>query len=112
MRSENCNELTLNKMFERIVAEEQNVTILSRPDYPEGEDETNTTYNLGPWVIILDDFISPEESEKLIELGGDEGYNRSTDVGAKKFDGTYDAKKSKTRTSTNAVSRIRIWLVR
>ena len=53
-------------------------------------------------MITLDGFVSDEECQQLIHLGGAEGYERSTDVGAKKFDGTYEAKQSKTRTSENA----------
>ena len=53
-------------------------------------------------VITIDDFITDDECERLKELGGHKGYERSTDVGAKKFDGTFEAKKSKTRTSENA----------
>jgi len=83
----------LHKMFERIVKDFENVTVLSQPP-TEGE--------FKPWVITVDDFITDEECERLIELGGKEGYERSTDVGAKKFDGTFEAKKSKTRTSENA----------
>lgn len=92
----------LNKMFERIVAEEKGVTILSRPDYAEGDNEENATYNIGPWIVTVDDFISDEECDRLIELGGNAGYERSTDVGKQKFDGTFDAVQSKTRTSANA----------
>jgi len=40
----------LNKMFERIVANEENVTVLSRPSHAEGEDGESASYQLGPWV--------------------------------------------------------------
>jgi len=85
----------LHKMFERIVDKYENVNVLSQPSK-----EPDATFQ--PWVITIDDFVSPEECEKLIELGGIEGYERSTDVGGKKFDGTFDAVKSGTRTSENA----------
>ena len=52
-------------------------------------------------VITIDDFITDDECERLIELGAHEGYERSADFGAKKFDGTFEAKKSETRTSEN-----------
>lgn len=93
----------LNKMFERIVNDESyDVTVISRPDYLPGDDITNSDYKIGPWVITIDNFIKNEECERLIELGGLEGYERSEDVGKLKFDGTYDSKKSTTRTSFNA----------
>ena len=80
----------LNAMFEHLVSEpiasEYPVTILSRD----------------PWVITLDDVISEEESERLIQLGAVEGYERSEDVGAKRADGTYGSMVSTGRTSSNA----------
>lgn len=83
----------LNKMFNRITTEDYykrySPVILSKP--PEG-----------PWVITLDDVATPEECERMIELGRIKGYERSKDVGEKKFDGTFEAVESKDRTSTNA----------
>jgi prolyl 4-hydroxylase len=91
----------LNAMFEKIVAspanEQYNVTIHSSPaSYKDHEGDD------GPWVITLDDFLSPAECEQLIQLGHDIEYTRSEDVGAKRFDGTYDPIVSKDRTSTTA----------
>jgi prolyl 4-hydroxylase len=91
---------TQNTMFERIVAspayEKYNVTIHSSPkSYKAHEGE-------GPWVITLDDFLSPAECERLIQLGHNIGYERSEDVGAQKFDGTYEALINSDRTSTTA----------
>jgi prolyl 4-hydroxylase len=83
----------LNKLFERIVERYPNVSVLSHPI--EGSTRS-------PWVITLDDFIKPEECDRLIEHGYKLGYARSTDVGAEKFDGTFEEKKSTTRTSENA----------
>ena len=120
----------LNKMFERIVNHEillnstsiikggsleqgdqavdnteemkYDVTILSRPSFPEGVNEENADYQIGPWVITLDNFIKSEECDKLIELGGNSGYERSEDVGKELFDGSFDSVQSKSRTSSNA----------
>lgn len=86
----------LNRMFERIVREYPNVSVLLQPGQP------NPTYDDSPWVVILDDFLTEEECNVLIDLGAAEGYERSMDVGAKKFDGTYDSNLSKGRTSSNA----------
>lgn len=77
-------------------------TILSRPSHPEGANPEDATYKIGPWVVTFEDFTTAEECERLIHLGGVEGYERSTDVGKEKFDGTYDKKESSGRTSTNA----------
>jgi hypothetical protein len=90
----------LNKMFTSITTEpyyqQYNPTILSQPGKPIGN------YDDGPWVITLDNVVSEAECEKLIELGGVSGYEQSYDVGAKKFDGTFDKHLNKERTSTNA----------
>jgi prolyl 4-hydroxylase len=86
----------MNKMFERIVAEYEKTTVLLKPGMP------NPKYDDSPWVITIDDFISEEECKALIELGAAQGYERSMDVGAKKFDGTYDSHLSNGRTSSNA----------
>jgi len=55
-----------------------------------------------PWVVTIDDFLSAAECKKLIQLGHDIGYKRSKDIGRKQFDGTFDSKTSKDRTSTTA----------
>ena len=56
----------------------------------------------GPWVVTLQNVLSEAECEHLIALGAQEGYERSKDVGAKRFDGTFDAMENPRRTSTNA----------
>lgn len=86
----------MNRMFERIVAENKKTTVLLKPGLP------NPKYDDSPWVITIDDFLTEEECKALIELGSVEGYERSMDVGAKKFDGTYDSHLSNGRTSSNA----------
>jgi prolyl 4-hydroxylase len=83
----------VNKMFERIAYGEEykqfEPIVMSRP--PEG-----------PWLIMFENAISDEEAERLIELGDGLGFERSTTVGTKQADGTYDKKVIKTRTSSNA----------
>lgn len=114
----------LNKMFQRIVetapgnrtlsdderrelqeegTPEYIVHVYSRPEatswdkISKDEDKANP-----PWVVVLDNFTTPEECQKLIDLGGEVGYERSKDVGGEKFDGTFDAVESRGRTSENA----------
>ena len=53
-------------------------------------------------MITLDDVVTEEEAQRLIELGGIEGYERSRDVGKRKADGTHERIESKARTSENA----------
>lgn len=93
---------SLNAMMERIVADPQyqsNINVLFRPK------KNNDTADIpdGPWVVVLDDFLSPHECDTLIQLGAAEGFQRSQDVGSEmKFDGTFDGVTSDGRTSTNA----------
>ena len=63
--------------------------VLSRPSYKDGDSEETADYQLGPWVVVLDNFLSDKECERLIELATMEGYNRSNDVGEKRDDGTF-----------------------
>jgi prolyl 4-hydroxylase len=55
----------------------------------------------GPWVVTLDNFLTDDECDRLIGLGRDRGYERSADVGAQKFDGTFDSFQNDGRTSHN-----------
>ena len=81
---------SLNAMFEHLTSEE----VASK--YPV------TVLSKDPWVVTLDDVIGEEEAERLIELGGIQGYERSQDVGQKKADGSYGSVVSTGRTSSNA----------
>lgn len=85
---------SLNQMFEGIIHNTKLTSqVLSRPSTLEKDD--------APWVVIVEDFLTSEECDTLIQLGSDRGYERSADVGAKKFDGTYDSHISSGRTSSN-----------
>jgi prolyl 4-hydroxylase len=94
----------LNKMFERIITQPEyqkyEPVVLSRPDLLPVDSHENSTQQ--PWVIFLDNFLSPEEANRFIEIGAKFGYERSSDVGELKFDGTYDDFVNEGRTSTNA----------
>ncbi|KAG7363693.1 2-oxyglutarate/Fe(II) oxygenase [Nitzschia inconspicua] len=84
----------LNKMFERITTdpfyvEKYQPNILSQP--PEG-----------PWVVTMENVVSQEECEKMIELATAQGFNPSNQTGEKNFDGTYGDVKNDERTSSNA----------
>jgi len=96
----------LNEFFTNITTlpeyEQYEPNVLSRPDYLEGDSEENADYKVGPWVVVLENVVSQEEAERLIELGDIEGYKRSSDVGKLKFDGSYESNVNNGRTSTNA----------
>lgn len=91
----------LDAMFRRIVEEYgDDVTIMASPDAPLKTSKKE--FAVPPWVITVDNVLTPEECDKLIELGGDIGYEKSKDVGAKQFDGSYGSSESSGRTSYNA----------
>ena len=55
----------MNNMFERILADPENkVYAASRPT-------TNGTADGGPWILVIDDFLTPDECEQAIALAGD-----------------------------------------
>jgi len=97
----------LNRMFERLTTDPSMVqqytpTVLSRPSYAPGDTAETVNYQLGPWIIMLDNFISPQEADRMIEAGHELGYERSKDVVAVHKDGSFDDAVSEDRTSTNA----------
>ena len=46
-------------------------------------------------------FVTEEEADRLVELGKDQGYERSADVGKENPDGSHDSLVSNSRTSHN-----------
>jgi len=114
----------LNKLFERIIETapgnrtlsdeerqqlensemtEYSVQVHSRPiDEPVTEVSIQSDKKTPPWVITFENFLTEEEADSLVQVGYDEGYKRSMDVGSEKFDGTHTSKQSTGRTSENA----------
>lgn len=102
----------LDKLFTRLTTDDYYIhtyqaTIHSMPNPPPVipvSDDTDASPPIkeGPWVVTLENFLTDEECDRLIELGGNLGYEISKDVGAKKFDGTFDGFVNQGRTSTNA----------
>ena len=117
----------INKMFERWLEEAgQDVSSFSSTNLPKGgthqygelivitspyqymmpllheEDKQFAhEYTPIPWVVAIENFLSDEECERLIELGGDE-YERSTEYAPEmSVDGSYAFVESEGRTSTN-----------
>jgi prolyl 4-hydroxylase len=76
--------------------------VISRPAFVDGDDEEKADYKIGPWVVTLDKFVTDEEADRLIELGAAQGYQRSSDVGELKFDGSFEDDVNEGRTSNNA----------
>lgn len=89
----------LNGFFERITTEphyqQYKPAVICKP----GTDNPHVAEC--PWVVTMDEFLTQNECDTLVELGAARGYKRSEDVGERKPDGTYAGKQSKGRTSTN-----------
>jgi prolyl 4-hydroxylase len=83
----------LDKTFVKLTQEpylsEYEVKVLSSP--PDG-----------PWVLTMENIVSAEEAERLIELGGVEGYTQSQNTGKVLPTGETERLNSTTRTSMNA----------
>lgn len=96
----------LNEMFSNITSlkeyKQYEPKVLSRPEYLEGDTEESAEYQIGPWVVVLENVLSQQEAKRLIELGGSKGYKPSYDVGKVKADGSYESHIHKGRTSTTA----------
>lgn len=115
----------LNKMFDRIVrrapgnrtdlSDEEQAALRASdtPMYtvqvhsqPEMEEVTQISAALDkstpPWVVTLDNFLTAEECDTMIQLGYKYEYQVSKDVGGQKFDGSHEGVLSERRTSENA----------
>ena len=95
----------LNEFFTNVTTLEEykkyEPTVLSRPSYLPGDTADTADYKIGPWVVVLENVLSPSEANHLIKLGENQGYKRSADIGKRNADGTYDKQVSNGRTSTN-----------
>jgi prolyl 4-hydroxylase len=102
----------LNRIFQRLITdpalERHAPKVLSRPSLVGGDTEATADYQLGPWVLVLEDFLSAQETERMIQAGAEVGYARSTDVGKLDKDGTFEDKVSDRRTSTNAWCNVKL----
>ena len=100
----------LHQMFERIEKEYdgRGLMVYSKPGLNYPKEWKKSEYDGvkpidGPWVLTIDEFLTPEECDVLIEKGAMTGYKRSAESGgAIKFDGSYVGHESLSRTSWNA----------
>lgn len=117
---EEGNELVLgpgglNALFERIADNadgkgeylKYNPRVLSRPETKADGTPAPGVGNLydvkdGPWVVVLENFVSDTEADALIAAGHKTGYTRSADVGVENPDGTHEDDVSDGRTSHNS----------
>ena len=99
----------LNELMERIVDdadgsgdyEKYNPMALSRPSVKRDGTAAPGVTKDGPWVVLLENFVSSEEADRLVEIGKKQGYDRSANVGKEKPDGTKTHLVDESRTSHN-----------
>ena len=81
---------SLCTMFERIV-QDYNPTIHSQP--------TTTAEDDKPWIITIDNFITDEEIDRILQYGESNGYEQSRET----YHGNHDSSKTtQMRTSENS----------
>lgn len=73
---------SVDRTFERVVtdpyyASQYNTQVLSAPAFLSSTSNKNEEIVSGAWVITMDNFLTPEEASRLIELGALEGYAHS-----------------------------------
>lgn len=90
----------VNKYFTNLTTLEEykqyEPKVMSRPIYLEGDTEKTADYKVGPWVVLLENVVSQDEADRLIELGAIEGYMGSVERTAA------GKRKSTSRTSKNS----------
>mmetsp|Transcript_14262 Transcript_14262/g.30238 ORF Transcript_14262/g.30238 Transcript_14262/m.30238 type:complete len:579 (-) Transcript_14262:193-1929(-) len=99
----------LNKLFENIVDDvdgtgeylRYNAKAFSRPKARKDGSEVAGVERDGPWIVLLENFVTEEEADRLVAIGMKQGYERSTDVGKEKPDGSHESMVSDSRTSHN-----------
>ena len=105
----------LNRMFERIVTLYENEPVKNSIN-DTGDEFHNQLLSVkvlshpgievkgiaAPWVVQIEDFLTPDECDILIQLGTLQGYKRSTGLNlTQNADGTYGNIVEDVRTSTN-----------
>lgn len=95
----------MHRMFDRIVTQTTypDVTVYSRSHQSTTSESTiQIDKQHDPWVITIDNFLTDEECDTMIQLGYDHGYERSKDVSSlKNDDGTFQGYENDRRTSKN-----------
>jgi prolyl 4-hydroxylase len=96
----------LNRFFEHITTAEEfqqyEPLVWSRPKLLEGDTEETADYVIGAWLVTMENFVSQEEADHMIELGRIEGYKVSVEFGEEEEDGSIRRVVSQHRTSMNS----------
>jgi prolyl 4-hydroxylase len=99
----------LNTLMENIVDDangtgeykKYNPKAVSRPKWKKDGTQAPGVNKDGPWIVLLEGFVSDEEADRLVYIGKEQGYERSADVGKEKPDGSHESSVSESRTSHN-----------
>jgi prolyl 4-hydroxylase len=96
----------ISRMYERILADpafaKYEPKVLSRPDYAPNDGPETADYQLGMWMVVLENICTETEAQRMIELASARGFERSADVGEELEDGSYGDDINEGRTSENA----------
>lgn len=98
----------IDEIFERILQDPAlqiyDPKVLSRPYYAAGDTAENANYQIGLWLLTLDNLLSKDESNRMIELGYSLGYEPSEDIIVDEplEDGTFRMETIPGRSSTNS----------
>jgi hypothetical protein len=76
--------------------------VWSRPSYLPGDTSETADYKVGPWIVTLENVVTEEEADLLIEWGETRGWELSTDGGDLQPDGTSESTLIEGRTSRQA----------
>jgi len=98
----------ISELFERIVKDytQYNPTIISKPDFSKKEiwdklddDDADGAWE-DPWIVTLDDFLTPEECDWFIAKGYEVGWEDTAEISNEiEEDGTYGTVKGQGRSS-------------
>jgi prolyl 4-hydroxylase len=96
----------VNRFFHNLTTDENYIKyephVWSRPSYLPGDTSESADYKVGPWIVTLENVVTEEEAEILIEWGETYGWERSTDGGAMQLDGTSESTLIRGRRSRQA----------
>ena len=99
----------VDDLFESIISKYKNETapspqvqVLSRPLEEDPGPQNGLGYVDGPWVLVIDNFLKSEETERFLYWGNELGYGPGFSVGKRFVNGTHAKQFSSAKTSKTA----------
>jgi prolyl 4-hydroxylase len=96
----------VNRFFQNLTTDEKYAKyeprVWSRPSYLPGEASETADYEEGPWIVTLENVLTQEEANLLIEWGETHEWELSLDGGQMQPDGTWEPTVIEGRTSRQA----------